>query len=100
MPILVLVPMVIGAAIGLVTRYLVPGREWVGLLLSPSAAASAAGIVWTVLGLLGLSTDNGWLWIASLSAALVVALVLPRLLPARRAREDAAYLAELTRTTA
>jgi quaternary ammonium compound-resistance protein SugE len=97
MPILVLVPMVIGAAIGLVARYLLPGRQWVGLFLNPAASAAAAGIVWTILGLAGLRSDNGWLWIASLAAALVVALVLPRVLPQRRARADAAYLSELTR---
>lgn len=98
MPILVLVPMVMGAAIGLVARYLLPGRQWVGLFLNPAAAAAAAGIVWTILGLTGMTSENGWIWIASLAAALVVALVLPRALPPRRERADAAYLAELTRT--
>lgn len=100
MPILVLVPMVIGAAIGLIARYLLPGREWVGLFLNPAASAAAAGLVWTILSLTGMTSENGWLWIASLAAALVVALVLPRVLPQRRRRADAAYLAELTRTTA
>ncbi|GAA1417074.1 hypothetical protein [Agrococcus citreus] len=100
MPILVLVPMVMGAAIGLVARYLLPGRQWVGLFLNPTASAAAAGIVWTILGLTGMSSDNGWLWVASLAAALVVALVLPRVLPVRRERADAAYLAELTRASA
>ena len=100
MPVLVLVPMVIGAAIGLAARYLLPGRQWVGLFLNPAASAAAAGVVWTVLSLAGLASDNGWLWIASLAAALLVALVLPRVLPPRRQRADAAYLAELTRTTA
>ena len=99
-PILVLVPMVIGAAIGLVARFLLPGREWVGLFLNPAASAAAAGIVWTILGLAGLTSENGWIWIASLAAALVVALVLPRVLPERRKQADAAYLAQLTRTTA
>jgi len=97
MPILVLVPMVIGAAIGLTARYLLPGRQWVGLFLNPAASAAAAGIVWTILRLAGLTNDNGWLWIASLAAALAVALVLPRVLPPRRERADAAYLAQLTR---
>lgn len=97
MPILVLVPMVIGAAIGLTARYLLPGRQWVGLFLNPAASAAAAGIVWTILRLAGLASDNGWLWIASLAAALAVALVLPRVLPPRRERADAAYLAQLTR---
>lgn len=99
-PILVLVPMVMGAAIGLIARYLLPGRQWVGLFLNPAASAAAAGIVWTILGLMGMTTDNGWLWVASLAAALVVALVLPRVLAPRRERADAAYLADLTRTTA
>lgn len=98
MPVLVLVPMVMGAAIGLVARYLLPGRQWMGLFLSPAASAAAAGIVWTILGLTGMTSESGWIWVASIAAAVIVALVLPRVLPARRARADAAYLAELTRT--
>ncbi len=95
LPILVLVPMVMGAAIGLVARYTLPGREWVGLFLNPLAAAAAAGLVWTIGALLGAGADNGWLWLGSLAAALAVAVVLPRTLPRRRARADAAFLAQL-----
>lgn len=96
MPILVIVPMVFGAAIGLVARYLLPGREWVGLFLNVLAPAAAAGVVWTVAAMLGASADNGWAWLGSLVAALVVAVALPKVLPQRRERADAAYLAELT----
>lgn len=98
LPILVLVPMVMGATIGLLARYLLPGREWVGLFLNPLAAAAASGIVWTIGAALGAAADNGWLWLASLAAALVVALLIPRVLPARREAADAAYLAELRST--
>jgi uncharacterized membrane protein YeaQ/YmgE (transglycosylase-associated protein family) len=96
LPILVLVPMVMGAAIGLLARYLLPGREWVGLFLNPLAGAAAAGIVWIVGGMLGATPDNGWLWIGSLLAALVVSVAIPKVLPARRQRADGRYLAELT----
>ncbi|MCH1882626.1 hypothetical protein [Agrococcus sp. ARC_14] len=95
LPILVLVPMVMGAAIGLLARYLLPGRQWVGLFLNPFAAAAAAGVVWTIGALMGAMPDNGWLWFGSLVAALVVALIIPRALPGRRERDDARYLAEL-----
>lgn len=92
----ILVAMVLGAAIGLVARYLLPGREWVGLFLNPTAAAAAAGIVWTILSLAGLGIDSGWLWIGSLLAATLVAVAIPRVLPERRRRADAAELARLT----
>lgn len=95
LPILVLIPMVMGAAIGLLARYLLPGRQWVGLFLNPLAAAAAAGIVWTIGALLGAAADNGWLWIGSLLAALLVAIAIPRLLPNRRAHADERYLTEL-----
>ncbi|WP_405217981.1 hypothetical protein [Agrococcus sp. Ld7] len=95
LPILILVPMVMGATIGLLARYLLPGRQWVGLFLHPLAAAAATGIVWTIGAALGATADNGWLWLASLVAALVVSLVIPRVLPGRRAAADATYLAQL-----
>lgn len=100
LPILVLVPMVMGAAIGLLTRYLLAGRQWVGLFLNPLAAAAAAGIVWTIGALMGATADNGWLWLTSLAAALAVSIAIPKLLPSRRARSDAAYLAQLRATKA
>lgn len=96
MAILVLVPMVLGAAIGLFARYALPGREWMGLFLSPGASAAAAGIVWTIGMLAGVGADALWLWLVCLAAATAVALVLPRLLPKRREQADREYLAELT----
>ncbi|MCR8671558.1 hypothetical protein [Agrococcus sp. HG114] len=96
MPILVLVPMVLGAAIGLFVRFSMPGREWVGLYLNPGAAAAAAGVAWTIGVLLGATADSLWLWLASLAAAAVVAVALPKLLPPRRERADRELLAELT----
>lgn len=96
MPVLMLVPMVFGAAIGVIVRYLLPGREWVGLFLSALAPAAAAGAVWTTGAMLGAADDDGWTWLGSLTAALAVAIALPEVLPRRRERADAAYLAELT----
>lgn len=95
MAVLVLVPMVMGAAIGLLARYLVPGREWTGLFLNPMAAAAASGVVWIIGTLLGAASDNGWMWLGSLVAALVVAIALPKLLLPRRKQADARFLAEL-----
>lgn len=96
MPVLVLVPMVLGAAIGLFARFSTPGREWTGLYLAPSLGASAAGVAWTIGALAGATADNLWLWLACLAAAALVSFTVPRLLPKRRARADAEYLAQLT----
>lgn len=95
MPILVLVPMVLGAAIGLFARYAQPGREWYGLFLLPCASAAAAGIVWTIGMLAGASADDLLLWLGCLAAAAVVAIALPRILPARRREADARLLEQL-----
>lgn len=98
LPILVLVPMVMGAAIGLLARYLLPGREWVGLFLNPLTAAAAAGVVWTIGALMGAAVNNGWLWLLSLLAALLVSVAIPRILRTRRAHADERYLTELQAT--
>ena len=95
MPVLILVPMVLGAAIGLLARYAMPGREWVGLLLNPTAAAAAAGVAWTIGTLLGLGADSAWLWALSLAAATAVAVAIPAQLPRARRAHDERLLAQL-----
>lgn len=91
---------VIGACIGGLLRYLLPGRATYGLLLVPAIGAAATAVVWVALLWLGLTFDGGWIWFLALLAgglaSLATAIILPRVRPAR----DERRIAELTATRA
>lgn len=87
---------VIGAAIGLLARYLLPGRRAYGLLLLPAAAAAVTATVWVALVWAGWRFDGGWIWVVSLAAAAVASVLIPLLLPRARERHDAQLLHHLS----
>ncbi len=87
---------VIGAGIGLIIRYTLPSRGTYGLLLLPALSAAATAIVWVALLWIGLTFDGTWIWVASLSAAALVAVVAALRLPQRRSNADARMFAELS----
>ena len=79
---------VIGAAIGLLARYVLPGRRTYGLLLLPAAAAAVTSTVWVILVWAGWKFDGGWIWAVSLAAGTITAIVIPLLLPRYRNAQD------------
>ncbi|MFZ2963659.1 MAG: hypothetical protein WA006_03125 [Rhodoglobus sp.] len=87
---------VIAASIGLALRYLVPQRGTSGALLLPAIAAAAAAIVWVALLWFGWSFDGTWIWVASLAAGGIAALVVGLVLPRRRVEADAHLLSRLS----
>ncbi len=87
---------VIGASIGLIARYVFPQRGTYGLLLVPAIAAAATSIVWVALLWAGLTFDGGWIWVASISAAIAASLVTVLVLPRKRNESDARLLAQLS----
>ena len=87
----------IAFCIGLLFRYIVPGRDTYGLVLLPSIAAAATAIVWEILTWVGWKFDGGWIWVASLAVGGVVSLVLAFLLPRSRHTNDEQLLARLSR---
>jgi hypothetical protein len=87
----------IAFCIGLLFRYIVPGRDTYGLVLLPSIAAAATAIVWVILTWVGWKFDGGWIWVASLAVGGVVSLVLALLLPRSRHTNDQELLARLSR---
>lgn len=89
---------VIGVALGLIVRYTVPGRQTHGILLLPALGGVVTAAVWVGLVWLGWTFDGGWIWVASLGAAVVVCLLVAALLPRRRRAHDAARFHELQRT--
>lgn len=88
---------VIGAAIGLLARYVLPGRRTYGILLLPAAAAAVTATVWAALVWAGWKFDGGWIWVASLGAALVTSVLIPLLLPRYRDAHDERRLEHLSR---
>jgi hypothetical protein len=87
---------VIGFFIGLAVHYLLPGRHSYGLLLLPAIAAAVTCAVWAGVIWIGFTLDGGWIWAASLGAALVVSLVVGLVLPRARRSSDERLLHELS----
>lgn len=86
-----------GAAIGIIPRYLLPGRERYGSALLPALSAAVAAIVWAALTWLGWPFDGGWIWWVSLGAGALASLAGALLLAPRRERSDAALFDRLSR---
>jgi len=85
----ILLAFIFGGAFGLLAHYTVPGRDTRGPALAPMLGAVVGGLVWMVLTWAGLKIDNGWLWLASLGAPLVVVYaVLPLLTRVRHAHDE------------
>jgi Flp pilus assembly protein TadB len=87
----------IGLAIGFAVSYISPGRDTYGSLLAPAVSAAVTAVVWVVLLWLGLTFDGTWIWVASLVAGGVVALVVVRVLPKRRRTSDEALQQRLSK---
>ncbi|PZQ88140.1 MAG: hypothetical protein DI534_11745 [Leifsonia xyli] len=86
----------IGAGIGALVRYLVPGRRSYGLALLPAIGAAASSVVWAALVWLGWPFDGGWIWTVSISAGVIASLVIALVLPRLRDAADARALHQLT----
>jgi len=87
---------VIGAGIGGVIRYLLPGRRTYGLALLPAVGAAATAAVWAILVWFGLTFDGGWIWVISLAAGVLASAGVGIFLPRARDAADARALHELS----
>lgn len=87
---------VIAASIGMIARYSLPQRRTYGAFLVPAFATVAATIVWVALLWAGQTFDGGWIWVASITAAVAASLFAALALPKRRKQADAHLLSQLT----
>ena len=87
---------VIGAGIGAIVRYLIPGRRTHGLLLLPAIGAAVTSAVWVALLWLGWTFDGGWIWVVSLGAATVASIVAAIWVARSRERGDQRLLHHLS----
>jgi hypothetical protein len=90
---------IIGAGIGSLFRYILPGRSAYGSLLVPAASAAVTAVVWVVLVWAGWKFDGGWIWVVSLVAGGVAGLVLALTLPRTRQQADGELLQRLSRAS-
>ncbi len=79
---------VIAACIGLIIRYLLPGRTSFGLLLLPAVDAAVTATIWVALLWAGLKFDGGWIWVFSLVGGGVITLLAAVFLPRARRVSD------------
>lgn len=87
---------VIGAGLGAVVRYLVPGRRSYGMALLPAVGGAATAAVWALLVWFGWTFDGGWIWVVSLAAGLLASVLVAVLLPRARTAADTRALHTLT----
>jgi len=87
---------VIGAMLGALVRYLVPGRRSYGIALLPAVGGAVTAAVWAILVWLGWAFDGGWIWAVSIAAGIVASVLVAALLPRARAASDARALHTLS----
>jgi hypothetical protein len=87
---------VIGAGLGGLIRYLVPGRRTYGLALLPAVGGAGAALIWAVLVWFGWPFDGGWIWTVTILACIALCLAVAVALPRARDAADARALHELT----
>lgn len=91
----ILLALISACALGIGVHYLIPDRKLRGVALVPAIATAASAVIYTVMQWSGIGEGNGWLWLASIGGALVIAAVAGLALTASRRRSDAAKRAAL-----
>lgn len=87
---------VIGAFIGVILHYVLPGRHLTGLFLLPAIGAAATCVAWAAAVWAGFKLDGGWIWLVSLGAAAIASLLVGLLLPRARKIGDERRLHHLS----
>lgn len=86
----------IAAGIGFIAHFAIPGRETRGTLLLGALSAAVAALIWVSLLWLGFTFDGGWIWLITLVASGLVAIIVAARLPKRRRVADRALLTKLS----
>jgi hypothetical protein len=91
----ILLALIAACALGIAVHYLLPDRTLRGVVLIPAIATAAAAVIYTVMQWAGVGQDSGWLWLASIVGATVIAAVAGYLLTLSRRNSDATRKAAL-----
>ena len=84
----ILFVLLLGAGIGAIARYSVPGRVRSGVVLLPAVGAGVASVLWVALTWAGLAWDAGLIWWLSLIGAAVTSVAAALLLGRIRTARD------------
>lgn len=87
-----------GLFLALALHWALPHRETRGVALTGSIGAAVTAAVWAGLTWLGWSFDSGWIWVASIAAGPIVALIVGLALPKRRLAADEQLFRTLARS--
>lgn len=82
---------VVGAGLGVIARFLLPGRHTYGFVLLPAIGAAVSAAIWVGVqwfDLLGFPLD----WFAALGAALVASVIVASIIGRARSASDARAL--------
>ncbi len=93
----ILYAIAIAAVIGVVLRYVLPGRKDYGIALTPAVSAIVTGAAWAALAWIGWDWTNGAIWAISLVGGAVAALVTALLAPVVRRSADTAFFEKARR---
>lgn len=86
----------IGVGIGLAARYCIPQRHTHGVVLIPAVATAASALIWVGLTWAGLTWDGGWIWVITLAATALIAVVVAVAVGQARSRGDRRMLTRLS----
>lgn len=87
----ILYAIAIAAVIGVVLRFILPGRHAYGIALAPAVSAAAAAAAWAILAWFGWTAAVGGIWAISLGAGLAAGLLTALLAPPARRSADEAF---------
>lgn len=91
----ILLALIATCALGIGVHYLLPHRSLRGVALVPAIATAASAVIYTIMQWAGVGQGNGWLWLASIVGALLIAAATGLLLTQKRLASDAAKKASL-----
>lgn len=80
--------LIYGALLGLISPYLLSGRENFGVLLAPALSLVYGFLIWTVLTWFGLSYNDYWIWTITLLGMPVVMILGVRFIRSSRVNSE------------
>ena len=81
--------LVYGSLLGLMSPYLLAGKENYGVLVAPALSLIFGFGAWTLLTWVGLSYNDLWIWLITMIGMPIVMVLGVRLIRARRLSQEA-----------